>query len=214
MCPRCNKCLASAESLTMHLASHQGDKHFSCPECNKGYHDAVNLRNHMTSHTGEMPYNCLKCDRSHTGSAGLKAHMLSHKGNKFCYCPHCNKGFDSTTERDQHTCTHIFPCFKCDRRFTEKHGLIRHLELVHGSRSNRMRPSKTVFLKRFPLDCTDCDVSFIIPSKQKGHIEKHQRETPNLCEDCVQGFANLSDLKSHMERRRHTTHVSSVYEGF
>lgn len=83
--------------------------------------------------------------------------------------------------------TFRFYCEKCNRDFSTKTNLNRHLQSHEGNK---------------PFQCTECKKSFTQKSTLKQHMYTHTGERPYVCEVCNRGFTQCKSLIFHM--RRHT----------
>lgn len=80
-----------------------------------------------------------------------------------------------------------FYCRKCNRDFSTKTNLNRHMHSHDGNR---------------PFSCAECSKSFTQKSTLKQHMYTHTGERPYVCEVCNRGFTQCKSLIFHM--RRHT----------
>lgn len=80
-----------------------------------------------------------------------------------------------------------FYCQKCNRDFSTKTNLNRHMQSHEGNK---------------PFSCTECRKSFTQKSTLKQHMYTHTGERPYVCEVCNRGFTQCKSLIFHM--RRHT----------
>lgn len=78
-------------------------------------------------------------------------------------------------------------CTKCNRDFSTKTNLIRHMKTHDGHK---------------PFKCTVCDSSFTQNGSLKQHMHIHTGERPFTCHICNRGFTQCKSLTFHM--RRHT----------
>uniref|UniRef100_A0A1I8M2W6 Uncharacterized protein n=1 Tax=Musca domestica TaxID=7370 RepID=A0A1I8M2W6_MUSDO len=82
---------------------------------------------------------------------------------------------------------HRFYCQQCDRDFSTKTNLNRHMQSHEGKK---------------PHVCPHCSKSFTQKSTLKQHIFTHTGEKPYICEYCDRGFTQCKSLIFHT--RRHT----------
>lgn len=80
-----------------------------------------------------------------------------------------------------------FLCFKCNRDFSTKTNLTRHMATHEGNR---------------PYQCSVCSKSFTQNVSLKQHMYTHTGEKPYQCEVCHRGFTQCKSLVFHI--RRHT----------
>uniref|UniRef100_A0A0A1XDI0 Zinc finger protein Xfin n=1 Tax=Zeugodacus cucurbitae TaxID=28588 RepID=A0A0A1XDI0_ZEUCU len=80
-----------------------------------------------------------------------------------------------------------FLCLKCNRDFSTKTNLTRHMATHEGNR---------------PFQCTVCSKSFTQNVSLKQHMYTHTGEKPYQCDVCHRGFTQCKSLVFHI--RRHT----------
>lgn len=86
-------------------------KAHKCTVCGKQFFQKCHLNRHLKQHTGKKTHFCLTCKRGFYQKSNLASHMLTHSTDK--------------------SVSHPFPCSCCQKRFTRKHGLLRHLTKQH-----------------------------------------------------------------------------------
>ncbi|KAM4730142.1 uncharacterized protein FYW61_010469 [Anableps anableps] len=105
-CPMCGKLFRSTTSLKEHMAGHAGLKLHRCHVCGKECRRKGDLKIHMRIHTGEKPFCCSLCCKSFTHSGHLKKHMRSHTGERPYRCDVCGRGFLQSGHLKSHLGTH------------------------------------------------------------------------------------------------------------
>eukprot|EP00834_Sanchytrium_tribonematis_P007666 NODE_730_length_4371_cov_0.467228.p2 type:complete len:444 gc:universal NODE_730_length_4371_cov_0.467228:750-2081(+) len=108
-CPICEKCFSRKSDINRHLKTHSGVKPFKCKYCSKSFAQKSGLTVHTRTHTGEKPYACSYC------------------GIRFGDVSAAKKHEQSTHEMKRHLC----PVKGCDKSFTRKNAVNRHLK-QHG----------------------------------------------------------------------------------
>uniref|UniRef100_A0A8D8VJ71 Zinc finger protein Xfin n=1 Tax=Cacopsylla melanoneura TaxID=428564 RepID=A0A8D8VJ71_9HEMI len=136
-CTMCDKSFFQKQSLHSHMAQHKGEKPFECGVCLKRFYEKSTLNRHYLSHSGERRYTCEICLMSFTQKNVLNQHYLRHdeieKKVKF-ECSTCGKVFYRKDHYFRHLKSHEtnrdkLPCEKCDRLFSDKYSLSRHVRL-------------------------------------------------------------------------------------
>ena len=110
-------------------------------------------------------------------------------------------------------------CEFCDKIFSQKGSLKRHMETVH----QKLKPHKceecgeafsrkyslkihmaTVHLKSKPHKCDECGDAFGHKSSLKMHMDTvHLKLKPYKCEECGEAFGRKDYLKTHMDTVHH-----------
>jgi uncharacterized Zn-finger protein len=82
-------------------------KRYACIHCSKKFKQKCHLNRHQRRHSGVKRYFCILCYHGFFQRSNLRVHMRTHSS-------------DSTV-------SHIFVCTFCNKRFTRKHSLNKHL---------------------------------------------------------------------------------------
>ena len=132
-CRTCNKYLPTANSLLLHMESHERTRDFLCHVCNKGFSTKGNLTTHLKLHSGQRPFLCQTCGSSFTHRSGLKIHMRVHTGERPYRCETCGRGFTHSNSLKIHKRVHTgekpFMCDICGKDFTQSCNLKTHMRL-------------------------------------------------------------------------------------
>ncbi|XP_061196274.1 gastrula zinc finger protein XlCGF8.2DB-like [Saccostrea echinata] len=113
-------------------------------------------------------------------------------GPKSCICTICNKNFTRKPDLDRHVRnvhtlrTGTHSCFICDKRFKERAHLKRHVESVHG----KTLPT--------PFTCGLCQEAFTTDRLLQLHMKIHTSATPFKCEICSKSFVSKRNLAMHV----------------
>ena len=76
-------------------------------------------------------------------------------------------------------------CKICDRKFTEKQSLQKHISTFHGD---------------MPYSCDNCDAAFANKNKLKRHIASiHEEKMPYVCKICDTNCAVKQNLQKHIK---------------
>ena len=103
-----------------------------------------------------------------------------------------------------------YVCDFCDRAFTEKDMLMKHLtchfdEKPHEClecgkkfhKANQLREHKKRHFEEGNFQCNFCNKKFFSPNKLREHLRVHTGEAPLKCNICGKGFKRHSNLSEH-----------------
>ena len=171
-------------------------------------------------HPGRPLFSCLSCDRMFSGIGDLRAHVKQKhtdrsvkKKLQFSMWDYsCDRPSRLKLHEVTHTKVKAFKCTVCDKSFTKKGGLTKHIKSIHTKeskyqcqscdkifnlRSNLFRHLKTVHDKIKSFVCDQCGKKF----GRNGHLTRHMRihtnDKPYKCSFCEKSFTQLYSLKSH-----------------
>ncbi|XP_046407780.1 zinc finger protein 271-like isoform X1 [Ischnura elegans] len=108
-----------------------------------------------------------------------------------------------------------YSCGECDKSFTEKRSLVRHIRIHTKEKPYSCNECDKSFTQRYylvchirthtkekPYSCNECDKSFTQRSNLVSHIRTHTKEKPYSCNECDKSFSHKNSLVRHM--RSHT----------
>ena len=173
ICDQCSRPFSDTDLLNRHIANvHSEEKRFKCELCpnHKGFGVKSNFNAHMAKvHGAKLP--CEFCGKVLHDVKSLRSHVMSkHKRDD---CP--------------------FQCEICQKKFSKRSYLIRHIEFVHkndGSGSD--------------LKCDQCEEKFRHQFLLDDHIKKKHEIISTrtsrkcTCQICGKVVQNAKSLKLHI----------------
>lgn len=117
---------ATVASTSTCAQANQTVKPHACTVCAHSFRLASDLKRHMCQHTGDRPFKCTMCDKQYLKHSQLRHHCLRVHKN------------DATQEQNNSNRPR-FGCHVCNRSFTDKFSLFRHMRL-HASRKRSACP--------------------------------------------------------------------------
>ena len=108
---------------------------FKCPSCKKGFTTPSTWKNHKYGCDRQKLHRCNSCNKRFLFSSMLRQHNRSHTCQKLFKCFHgkCQSRYKHPQDLECHIATHNvdrFECEMCDKFFSQKRLLKRHL-VVH-----------------------------------------------------------------------------------
>ena len=173
-----------------------------CYVCFMKFDSELDLHEHLGLHVKLLPYTCQECILESVVLNTLTA-LNNHKKmhQKPVNCQYCDRSFISQrsaekhaeiyhldADRSQRIESEIFECDCCEKTYSLKSSLRRHMK----NHQEKGRSSH---------QCTKCDKAYLSLHALKIHTEQqHMNEKAILyCDKCHQQFNNYRNLKSHLK---------------
>ncbi|XP_054644019.1 oocyte zinc finger protein XlCOF22-like [Dunckerocampus dactyliophorus] len=110
------------------------------------------------------------------------------KTGKHFNCSVCDKGFSCKSYLIRHMRTHtgekLFSCSDCGKSFTRNSDLKTHMRIHTGEK---------------PFTCSDCGKGFTQKASMVVHMRTHTGEKPFTCPNCSKNFTQKIQMLSHMK---------------
>ena len=183
-CSNCGKCFSTKRKLRNHvLILHENLKLFQCSVCDYQTGFKRNMRKHIDRihggseieiiYLGDKNHKCYNCDFKSVIKKDLYKHICDvHDGKQNWHCETCNINFKSEkilkvhegkkshmlATKYPHEQHKPFPCPNCDKFFSSKGKVKRHVWIVHE--------------KQKLFQCPICDYKTGIKNNMRSHIDK------------------------------------------
>ena len=165
-CPICCKQLVKA-ALKQHLQIHTSEKSKKCEHCNKLFRQSGSLRRHIV-----QVHNIIEGDVK-------KYYMKYESKNKTFPCQICNKILSTKIGLKNHNLIHTGlqteKCTECDKMFSYKYALRKHIQNSH---------EKNKIIDEEHYTCDVCSKEVLGLGKLKQHKKSH-RVKNKICNLCL-----------------------------
>jgi len=193
-CEHCIKVFSLKKHMNEHVRSvHEGIRNFECGFCDKKFFKKYEKTKHERKHTGEKPHQCQICGDSFKQKLTFDEHMTFHSGIQEFQCIDCGKQFGLERSLRHHRLlrhTHQLPCNMCDKKFSTKSHLERHVKGHLGIKDSQ---------------CVDCGKQFASNRSLKQHManehldQKPENQEVFTCPVCGKLFKYVNNMKTHMK---------------
>lgn len=235
ICPYCGKTFTNNLNLKSHIEFVHEALFVSCPVCKKNINFKT-IGKHYKTHQASTEYEpgsknrflCNQCGRVLKSKSGFEDHQKLHLNVRDHICDVCGNGFTTKKNLYIHKKAHdttqkkVFECDQCEKVFTGKHTLNRHL-LTHSGEKNFICEicSKCFYTlqelnrhvryhkKEYRFDCQLCEMRFLDRSRFRHHMMRHRNIRPHKCSFCDKVFIVRRKMNLHMAAR-HNVEVQST----
>lgn len=102
-CHVCDKPMANANYLQLHMRIHTNEGLVECTQCNKKFLTQSFLNAHMRVHSDQRNFKCDMCPKTFKAKHTFVAHRRIHLGEFSYTCQWCGKGFHDNRLYKRHT---------------------------------------------------------------------------------------------------------------
>ncbi|KAM9844371.1 uncharacterized protein ACBR49_011220 isoform 1-T2 [Aulostomus maculatus] len=226
MCICCSVTADSWEELEPHWRSHcrrrrrrkrreeQKKEVFNCLRCPKTFRNAASRNAHQLTHEDDGQ------TRQLIGPAGVRKrkHLDRATSRGLTGPPQSSSGSSSATRQDntEEKTAAGFCCSLCQRKFSSKLTLRRHLGVHGGDKPfscphcpyrSRLKASLLQHLRTHtgekPYRCVQCSYASIDRSSLLRHSRTHSQEKPHRCQHC--NYSSIQKKSLDLHARRHHT---------
>jgi len=168
-CEICSSMFETGQKLRIHQRENH-EKTFKCPMCIYKFVGQKELDSHfLKRHTDLRKVECKVCGGLYNSEHGLTEHFKrKHTDRDMKICNICGDVFKDLTNHLKRTACGLgkkmeasFKCDLCSKTFTFKHGLKRHIQVIHEQVKDH--------------DCKECDYK----TSSKYNLELHQGSVHN-----------------------------------
>ncbi|XP_015174712.1 PREDICTED: zinc finger protein 91 isoform X1 [Polistes dominula] len=229
-CATCKKRYSTKKSLLRHQLLHE-EPNFECDICNVKFYRKDKLKAHYDKCSEKNPDQVRKCNicgDSFENNEILRQHRAKHVTEGILTeedlreiepCPEERKQGEKII-RKRRTDIVGLECTECNKHYTSRKGLLRHIQVHEGKKylcdicpkkfyrreHLKIHVAKHNMIK--PYKCTRCTKRFIKEEQLTNHLSKHDRpfkknkETDSskrfLCEICSKSFTQSTTLIAHL----------------
>ena len=227
-CPTCKKKYSTKKSLMRHQLLHE-EPHFECDICNVKFYRKDKLKAHYDKCSEKNPdqvRRCNICSEIFDNNEMLKEHRAKHVDEGILTEEDLQdlepeeRREGGKVARKRRTDIVGLECTECNKCYTSRKGLLRHIQVHEGKKylcdicpkkfyrreHLKIHVAKHNMIK--PYKCTRCSKRFMKEDQLAHHLSKHDRtfkkvkETDSskrfLCEICSKSFTQSTTLIAHL----------------
>ncbi|XP_055325589.1 zinc finger protein 260-like isoform X2 [Sitodiplosis mosellana] len=204
-CDDCDKAFTRKSHLIRHMTVHTDERAFACTSCDKKFRRADHLKIHENKHAKPRNLHFRRHISSHhtkkTSSFACTEGMIENDafGNFPISKVELGEKTDEITEEKTENINKVkneiseiqtksYQCDNCDRIFSRKTHLRRHMTIHTDERA---------------FACTSCDKKFRRADHLKIHQNYHAKVKLHTCQQCQRSFGRKEHLRRHI-LNRHT----------
>ncbi|XP_037283047.1 uncharacterized protein LOC119176038 [Rhipicephalus microplus] len=227
-CDICQEKYTTASNLRKHRKIHNTTRMYKCPHCPKEFTtNNYKLKHVKRVHTRDFQYGCSHCPKKFLEKKRFQQHMvLMHASMltendyatmtlvKKLHCSQCAYVTYSSKSFRQHEVTHTgkYPhiCNECNKGFTFRFELTKHVRCVHQAQFFRCESCKRTFTaeetykihkehhdRGLGFTCTECGNMYETQGHYEQHMQAHSSDLPYECPICNKRFALTRSLNLH-----------------
>lgn len=193
-CLTCKKRYSTKKSLLRHQLLHE-EPNFECDICNVKFYRKDKLKAHYDKCSEKNPDQVRKCNicgDSFENNDLLKEHRAKHVTEGILTEEDLRDIEPQVEERKpgekitrkRRTDIVGLECTECNKRYTSRKGLLRHIQVHEGKK----------YL------CDICPKKFYRREHLKIHVAKHNMIKPYKCDRCTKRFAKEDQLTNHLSK--------------
>ncbi|XP_059619834.1 zinc finger protein 845-like [Phlebotomus argentipes] len=167
-CHLCGKTYSSKSGVALHIQRHDAKNNgVPCPKCGKVFTTRLGMTLHLKRHNPERKYVCdwESCDYSTPLTTSLRDHRRTHTGEKPFKCDFCDKTFSVRGCVKRHIAhmhnPHIVPCTQCEKSFPTRKALLDHVRRLHAERT---------------IPCSVCNKKY----GSKADVSRHMKDSHSI----------------------------------
>ncbi|XP_033220205.1 zinc finger protein 91-like isoform X2 [Belonocnema kinseyi] len=197
-CPTCKKRYSTKKSLLRHQLLHE-EPNFECDICNVKFYRKDKLKSHYDKCSEKNPDQVRKCNicgDSFENNEILREHRAKHVTEGILTEEDLREIEPRPEERrsgekvarKRRTDIVGLECTECNKQYTSRKGLLRHIQVHEGKK----------YL------CDICPKKFYRREHLKIHVAKHNMIKPYKCNRCTKRFIKEEQLTNHLSKHDRT----------
>lgn len=141
-CSFCSKMFVDKRNRSDHENTHTGKRPHQCEICSKTFAAYAALKRHINTHTGDRRHQCSVCKQQFSQKTLLdihtrEQHLPDSDPRRYFPCNQCDTKLKTYGQMIHHKRKHrvnlpIFVCDYCQKQFTSKPSLIKHMAIHSG----------------------------------------------------------------------------------